>query len=124
MTSKRPEVVAPADIFYNEEEAEKYAANTRMIEIQAELTERAMEILAIPAGKPRLLLDIGCGTGISGKVLSEYEHMWVGCDISKGMLNVAANAGDTEGDLIHSDMGHGFPFRPGMFDGAISISAL
>ena len=124
MASKRPEQVAPADIFYNEEEAEKYAMNTRMIEIQAELTERAMEILAIPPGKPRMLLDIGCGTGISGKVLSEYEHIWVGTDISNGMLNVAAKAGDTEGDLVHSDMGHGFPFRPGTFDGAISISAL
>ena len=70
------------------------------------------------------MLDIGCGTGISGCVLSEYEHMWVGTDISKGMLNVAAHQGDTEGDLIHSDMGHGFGFRPGTFDGAISISAL
>ena len=48
MASKRPEQVAPADIFYNESEAKKYAANTRMISIQRELTERALEILAIP----------------------------------------------------------------------------
>jgi 18S rRNA (guanine1575-N7)-methyltransferase len=61
-----------------------------MITIQRELTERAIEILAIPDGKPRMLLDIGAGTGISGMVLSEYAHMWVGTDISKGMLNVAA----------------------------------
>lgn len=71
-----------------------------------------------------MLLDIGAGTGISGKVLSEYEHMWVGCDISRGMLNVAAEDGENEGDLVHSDMGHGFGFRPGTFDGAVSISAL
>jgi hypothetical protein len=33
--------------------------------------------------------------------LSEYEHMWVGCDISRGMLDVAASPdGDNEGDLI------------------------
>lgn len=57
-----------------------------MIEIQRELTERALEILAIPAGKERLILDIGAGTGISGSVLSEYGHMWVGTDISSGML--------------------------------------
>lgn len=37
-----------------------------MIEIQRELTERALEILAIPEDKQRLILDIGCGTGISG----------------------------------------------------------
>lgn len=50
--------------------------------------------------------------------------MWIGTDISQGMLGVAANMGDTEGDLIHSDMGHGFSFRPGTFDGAVSISAI
>jgi len=124
MASKRPEQVAPADIFYSETEAKKYAQNTRMIEIQRELTERALEILAIPEGKPRMILDIGAGTGISGGVLSEYGHMWVGTDLSKGMLNVAANQGDTEGDLVHSDMGHGFGFRAGTFDAVVSISAL
>ena len=95
-----------------------------MIAIQRELTERAVEILAIPPEKPRLLLDIGVGSGISGNVLSEYEHMWIGVDISRGMLEVAARDEENEGDLIQRDMGHGFGFRPGTFDGAISISAL
>ena len=95
-----------------------------MIQIQRDLTERALEILAIPEHKERLILDIGCGTGISGGVLTEHGHMWVGMDLSQGMLGVAAKYGETEGDLIHADMGHGFGFRPGTFDGAISISAL
>mmetsp|Transcript_25753 Transcript_25753/g.39615 ORF Transcript_25753/g.39615 Transcript_25753/m.39615 type:complete len:274 (-) Transcript_25753:1-822(-) len=95
-----------------------------MIQIQRELTERALEILAIPEDKQKLLLDIGTGTSISGAVLSEHGHMWVGTDISRSMLEVSANHGDTEGDLLHSDMGHGFCFRPGTFDGAVSISAL
>jgi 18S rRNA (guanine1575-N7)-methyltransferase len=43
--------VAPAEIFYNEEEAVKYAQNSRMIEIQRELAGRSLEILAIPAGQ-------------------------------------------------------------------------
>ena len=89
MASKRPEQVAPADVFYNLEEAQKYALNSRMINIQRELTERSLEILAIPEGKQRMILDIGAGTGISGSVLSEYEHIWVGTDISRGMLDVA-----------------------------------
>ena len=29
-----------------------------------------------------------------------------------------------DGGLIHFDMGHGCPFRPGVFDGAVSISAV
>ena len=84
---------------------------------------RALEILAIPPGKQKLLLDIGCGSGISGNVLGTKGHMWLGCDISKAMLNVAVDR-EVEGDVIHSDMGHGFGFRPGTFDGAVSISAL
>lgn len=32
--------------------------------------------------------------------------------------------GGVEGDLLLSDMGQGLPFRPGTFDGAISISAI
>lgn len=70
-----------------------------------------------------MILDIGCGSGISGSVLSDHGHMWVGLDISRAMLNVAAER-KVEGDVIHSDMGHGFGFRSGTFDGAVSISAL
>ena len=123
MTSHRPEQMAPADVFYNEEEARKYTVNTRMIMIQTQLAERALEILAIPKKKSKLILDVGCGSGISGNVLGARDHMWVGLDISKAMLGVATER-EVEGDVIHSDMGHGFGFRPGMFDGAISISAL
>jgi 18S rRNA (guanine1575-N7)-methyltransferase len=94
-----------------------------MIEIQQQMTKRALEILAIPKGKQKLLLDIGCGSGISGSVLAQRGHMWVGMDISRAMLKVASDR-DVEGDVIHCDMGHGFGFRPGMFDGAVSISAL
>lgn len=36
---ERPEHTAPADIFYNEEEAAKYTTNTRMIAIQEALTK-------------------------------------------------------------------------------------
>ena len=119
----RPEQVAPADVFYNEEEAAKYTVNTRMINIQTQLAQRALEILAIPKKKKKLILDIGCGSGISGNVLGSKGHMWIGMDISKAMLNVASRR-EVEGDVIHTDMGHGFGFRPGLFDGAISISAL
>ena len=115
--------MAPADVFYNEEEAHKYTINTRMINIQTQLTKRALEILAIPKGKSKLILDIGCGSGISGTVLGSKGHMWIGLDISRAMLKVASDR-EVEGDVLHADMGHGFGFRSGSFDGAISISAL
>lgn len=93
-----------------------------MIEIQSQLSERALEILQLP-DQPCFVLDIGCGSGLSGESITEQGHYWVGMDISSHMLDVAVDR-EVEGDLILGDMGYGIPFKPGTFDGVISISAL
>ena len=67
---------------------------------------------------------LGCGSGLSGEALEEAGHYWVGCDISKSMLEVAAEKESEVGDLVAVDIGQGLPFRPGTFDGVISISAI
>ncbi len=97
--------------------------STRMISIQNDMTRRAIELLALPPDEPQLILDLGCGSGLSGECLQEDGHFWVGVDISKAMLGVAQER-EVEGDLILGDLGDGLPFRAGAFDGAISISAL
>ncbi|CAK9089121.1 Probable 18S rRNA (guanine-N(7))-methyltransferase (Bud site selection protein 23 homolog) (Williams-Beuren syndrome chromosomal region 22 protein homolog) [Durusdinium trenchii] len=119
---KRPEHQAPPEIFYNDEESERYATSSRMIEIQTKMTERALELLLLP-DRPCLLLDVGCGSGISGETLSEAGHLWVGYDISPSMLRIARSR-EVDGDLFLADAGQGLNFRPGTFDGAVSISAL
>ena len=49
-----------------------------MLVLQAQLTQRAMELLALPQdGATRLLLDLGCGSGLSGETLTEEGHVWV-----------------------------------------------
>jgi|EP00505_MAST-04D_sp_SCG-Rhode-Island_P005394 18S rRNA (guanine1575-N7)-methyltransferase len=123
MAGTRPEYAAPPEIFYNEAEAVKYTRNTRMLKIQGIITERALELLNLPAGFPAMILDIGCGSALSGSIISEAGHGWVGMDISPDMLDVAVDR-EVEGDVIQADMGQGIAFRPGLFDGAISISAL
>jgi len=87
------------------------------------MTERALQILAIPEGRKAFILDIGCGSGISGSVLTEHGHVWVGMDISKSMIKVAKE-NEAEGDLMIVDIGQGLSFRPGTFDYAISISVI
>ncbi|EFJ15762.1 hypothetical protein SELMODRAFT_118182 [Selaginella moellendorffii] len=120
----RPERQAPPELFYNESESRKYTTSSRIIHIQAKLTERAMELLALPDDKPKLLLDIaGCGSGLSGESLSEKGHHWIGMDISQSMLEVALER-EADGDLLLGDIGQGLGLRPGVFDGAISISAV
>jgi 18S rRNA (guanine1575-N7)-methyltransferase len=91
------------------------------------MTNRALELLDL--ADPSMILDIGCGSGLSGEILTSVEdehggpHIWVGMDISASMLDVALQR-DVEGDLMLADIGQGVPFRAGSFDAAISISAI
>ncbi|XP_049555691.1 probable 18S rRNA (guanine-N(7))-methyltransferase isoform X3 [Orcinus orca] len=120
---QRPEHSGPPELFYDKNEARKYVRNSRMIDVQTKMAGRALELLCLPEGQPCYLLDIGCGSGLSGDYLSDEGHYWVGIDISPAMLDVALDR-DTEGDLLLGDMGQGIPFKPGTFDGCISISAV
>jgi 18S rRNA (guanine1575-N7)-methyltransferase len=119
----RPEHTAPPEVFYNEEEAKKYSTNSRIIEIQSKMSERALELLNLSNNSPKLILDIGCGSGLSGEIITENGHKWIGIDISQSMINVAVKK-QVENDICLADMGDGLFFRPGTFDAAISISAL
>ena len=91
------------------------------------MTNRALELLSLPS--PSLVLDIGCGSGLSGEILSSVPppdggpHIWAGMDISASMLDIALQR-DVDGDLLLADIGQGVPFRAGTFDAAISISAV
>ncbi|CAN1811323.1 18S rRNA (guanine-N(7))-methyltransferase RID2 [Linum perenne] len=101
----RPENLAPPEIFYNDSEARKYTSSSRIIKIQSQLSERALELLALPNdGVPRLLLDIGCGSGLSGETITENGHEWIGLDISESMLDIAVER-EVDGDLMLHDMG-------------------
>lgn len=87
------------------------------------MAERAYELLLLPEDESCLVLDVGCGSGLSGRVLEENGHHWIGIDISKSMLEVALDR-EVEGDLILGDMGEGMPFKAGTFDAVISVSAI
>ncbi|KAI9476260.1 MAG: S-adenosyl-L-methionine-dependent methyltransferase [Benjaminiella poitrasii] len=118
----RPEHIAPPEIFYGDDEARKYTDNSRITSIQAEMAYRCLELLNLTEG-PKYLLDIGCGSGLSGEILEEEGHIWVGFDISEAMLGIAHER-EVEGDLFLQDAGQGLGFRPGVFDGCISVSVL
>ena len=52
-----------------------------MVEIQRTLSERAIELLRLPPDESCYILDVGCGSGLSGAALEEQGHMWAGVDI-------------------------------------------
>mmetsp|Transcript_24609 Transcript_24609/g.57776 ORF Transcript_24609/g.57776 Transcript_24609/m.57776 type:complete len:320 (-) Transcript_24609:228-1187(-) len=92
----RPELTGHASLFYNEKEARKYDSSSRMIGVQREITDRAIELLRLDDSKPSFVLDIGCGSGLSGQVLEEKGHVWVGCDVSRDMLTMAKERMDRQ----------------------------
>lgn len=108
----RPELTGHASLFYNAKEARKYDSSSRMVGIQREITERAIELLKLPPNRSSFILDVGCGSGLSGQVLEEHGHVWVGCDVSRDMLNMANERierkreeamGDADGSSDDSD---------------------
>jgi len=117
----RPEDTLPPDLFYNDAESRKYTTSSRIRNIQSTMTYRGLSLLNL--SRPSLILDIGCGSGLSGEILSSEGHSWIGMDISASMLAVALDS-EVAGDLLLADMGQGIPFRAGTFDAAISISAI
>lgn len=95
-----------------------------MAQTQRHLADRALQLLQLPAGVPALLLDCGCGTGYSGRALERGGNTWFGVDLSEHMLRAARTARPKHSHLIAADIGQGLGFRKGIFDGAISISAV
>ncbi|CAK7237870.1 18S rRNA (guanine1575-N7)-methyltransferase [Sporothrix bragantina] len=64
----RPEDTLAADIHYNDTEARKYTTSSRIQNVQAQMTRRALELLDLPG--PSFILDVGCGSGLSGEILT------------------------------------------------------
>ncbi|PYH76145.1 methyltransferase [Aspergillus uvarum CBS 121591] len=117
----RPEDILPPDLYYNDREASLYTSNSRIKRVQAEMTHRALELLDLRT--PSLILDAGCGSGLSSEIISAGGHQVIGLDISASMLDIAVQR-DIGSDLFLSDLGQGVPLRAGSLDAAISISAI
>ena len=94
----RPEASGPPANYYDATEAAKYTSSSRIIRVQAEIAARCVELLNFPAGARRLVVDVGCGSGLSGAALERAGHAWVGCDVSRDMLRVAARRAARDDD--------------------------
>lgn len=126
----RPAVTRPEDrrggdanAHYDVGEARRYTSQND--KVQAELTACALDLLVlqpVDASGPLLIADIGCGSGLSSRVIEHRGHVWVGLDASQAMLETATGEG-AEGAVFRGDFSQGLPFKKQCFDGAVSVSA-
>lgn len=100
-----PEHTLPPEIYYTE----KYNKKSTII-TQTKIMNRCLEIL----NKKGMILDVGCGSGIL------QGDKWMGIDISKNLLKTS----EKPLCLINGDIGNGLPFKPGTFDGIVSVSCI
>ena len=115
-----PEEDRPAECYYDEEESAKYTRCSRNTKVQRAMTESALRLLA-PASGP--ILDLGCGSGLSSRVVEESGYACIGLDIAPRMLDIASEATESA-MLVCSDMGRPLPFADDSVPYAVSISAL
>ncbi|RAH46435.1 18S rRNA methyltransferase BUD23 [Aspergillus aculeatinus CBS 121060] len=118
----RPEDILPPDLYYGDREAGRYNTSSRVKKVQAEMSHRALELLDLRT--PSLILDAGCGSGLSSQIVSQAGHQVIGLDVSASMLQLSLEKDDEAVDLFLSDLGQGVPLRAGSLDAAISISAI
>lgn len=70
------------------------------------------------------LLDIGCGTGISGLAMRDVGFTTIsGCDFSPQMLDKAREK-DVYRELINTNLEEPFPFKPGSYSNVSAIGVL
>jgi len=70
------------------------------------------------------ILDIGCGTGLSGRALATagYAHL-AGNDVNEQMLVLARQAG-VYGTVSVTDVENPFPFEPGTYDAITAVGVI
>ena len=133
--SAKPEQAAErshiaANFHYGAAEARRYTERNE--QVQHELALRCLHLMLCggagsSAGRNLLLLDLGCGSGLSGHAIEAAGHRWIGVDVAREML-VLASASSHQAPacagLIQADLGS-LPLR-GLagIDGAISVSTL
>ena len=105
--------------YYNKENISRYATSKNIMKIQEKITIRALELLDLRKNDA-LILDAGCGPGFTAMYLDAIGFKVVSLDIISDFLNYY---NIKQLNPIVADMCLP-PFKSGIFDAVISISAL
>ena len=102
--------------------ARRYAEHQRQLEMGDDSAFSILEeVFHARLRRDGLVADVGCGPGIDACRLEERGLRVVGLDLSRGMLDVAAD--ELSGQLIQADM-RSLPLVAGAFDGIWCVASL
>ncbi|KAJ9455781.1 18S rRNA (guanine-N(7))-methyltransferase bud23 [Diplonema papillatum] len=71
-----------------------------------------------------ILLDVGCGSGLSSAVAAAAGFTVVGTDLATAMLQCCRAAGRAGGGVVRADLREGLPLRGAAADAVVSVGAL
>ena len=113
-----------ADKYYDSKRSSQYTRHNELA--QRRLTSRTLDLVPMQAKTHELVLDIGCGSGLSSGFARAYAPRQlvgyvIGLDRSPHML---ALCDQDHMDCVLYDMAQPLPFRENAFNCAISVSAL
>lgn len=81
----------------------------------------AHDLISVPETRPTTVLDVGCGTGLSGLALKTLGVDVIdGVDLSPEML-AEAKKKDVYHGLYEADLSVSLPFPEGLYDAAFSV---
>jgi SAM-dependent methyltransferase len=111
-----------ADLYYDERRVKEYSAEFR--EVQHRHTSRCVYLLSsVKIDIYPVILDLGCGSGLSTEVLVKSFPFVVGLDASSAMLATASTT-IKGNEFVQADFNQPLPFRQGVFDACSSTSAV
>jgi len=87
-----------------------------------EFPAEIIDFVTSPLGDPRLVLDLGCGTGIATRQLAARGHQVIGCDRDVRMLSEARSQ-PCHGTSYVVGSAEQVPFSPQQFDLTTAFSA-
>ena len=123
LADTRATEVGECAFYARPDEAARYDAVAKDTRVQEELTLECLDLLALDRRHgAQLVLDVGCGGGLSSDVVQRAGHFCLACDVNPQMI--AQGVGAAGVGMFAADMRDGVAARAGVFDGAISVSAL
>jgi hypothetical protein len=120
-----PEINNTPEIYFNQNLVIQYFSSNRIIKVQTRLSFRAFAILGIlDKLGPNILVNLGCGTGVTEKLSAVEKNLTIGLDVSYFMMKIySKRTVMTESILLDIQLTF-LPFRPQCIDLCISVSCV